>query len=1257
MNKQRPSRALLASSLASLGLLFGSLPALAQTLADQPVFTSIEVPGNLALALSVEFPTALGIAHNVSYSVASTYLGYFDPAKCYTYSYNSSTPGNSYFQPAGLATSHVCSNKWSGNFLNWATMQTIDPFRWALTGGYRSQDDNSITVLERAWASGQGGTAPDRSISGSSTISGATPMNWSNLYVHVADMGAKFRINSANSLNPQSSDLTTSAYNMTGNAPSSSTGNFDIYARVRVCDSSSGSGGVESNCVAYGSNYKPQGLIQQYSDRIRFSAFGYLTDSSLSRDAGVMRARMKFVGPTQPVPGSTAIGNSLAEWSASTGIMLVNPDATDATATTTGYGVPVSNSGVMNYLNKFGSITRSASSYKTYDPVGELYYAVQRYYRNLGNVPEWSNPYQTNSGASNADITTYVDGFPVITSWDDPIQYSCQKNFILGIGDTNTHADRNLPGATGASEPAKPALVSADTAVNATTWTNYVGTMIGNPSLASVSPYGGCCTNNGALMAGLAYWANTQDIRPDTSDPKTVGMQTIQTYYLDVLESGFASNNQFYLAAKYGGFTVPAGFNAPGQTTDLTTSWWHTGDSSDTVGSQLRPDNYYTADRPDVMVSSLTKAFASIANQLKAYTTSFATSNSQVVNTSIASFATQYDAKNWTGDLIASSTSIDATTGTPTLAQAWNFSANLANQATGTGWDTGRKIVTYDLSAGVGVPFRTANVPSTQLTKLDTSYRSGVDSTDYLNYLRGDRSQEQNSIVSGSSHAYRTRVAVLGDIVNGKALPVSAPQAVYSDDFNPGYSTYKTTYASRITQVFAGANDGMLHVVDGSLDSTKSSTFGKELFAYIPGALFNGPTAPNTDGLAALGNPSFSHHYYVDSTPMFGDVDFGKTVGGSGTDWRTIIVGGLGKGGKTVYALDVTNPSSYTSETAVSGKVLWEFTNTDLGFTYGQPAFVKTKKYGWVVMFGSGYNNTSGIGYLFIVNPRTGALLEKISTGVGTSGAPAGLAHIQPFVLDLADGTADAVYAGDLLGNLWRFDVTAASGSYPTPTRLATLKDASGTVQPITSRPLPLIQPGTNKRFITIGTGRLLATSDVSASQVQSFYAIVDGNAVRPGNAADLPSGVSYPILRANLHQLTDLTQKVTFTTSEVGWYVELGTTGSGSNWRVLNEPTAYFSSVLFASTRPTTTDACNPSGTSHVYIIDLGTGQSQLANNAAYLPVEGVVTNIVVLGIAPGAKAFVGTDKKPPDQAYDIPTGAGLGFLRMNWREIPLAN
>ena len=488
------------------------------------------MPGNLALALSVEFPTAISVAHTAGYSSASTYLGYFDPNKCYLYSYNA-TEALRHFYPAGAATSRVCTgtndSKWSGNFLNWATMQTIDPFRWALTGGYRSTDTATETIIEKAFASNQGSDTnfPNRSLTTSADVAAATPFDWGSFNMRVRTLGNKMRFTRTGTLTD-----TPTAYD--GVATSGGTV-YEVSVRVKVCDPSAAAGPLEANCTLYpAGNYKPTGLIQQYSDQIRYSAFGYLNDSNVSRDGGVLRAQQKFVGPTKPVPGSGPVANAAAEWDASTGVMALNPDAADATDTSTLFGVTVNNSGVMNYLNKFGQIT--PGTYKTHDPVGELYYAALRYFKKLGNVPE----YTSMTGQSTATKTTWIDGFPVITNWNDPIQYSCQKNFILGIGDVNTHADRNLPGATGSSEPSKPSLVSADTTVDALVATNKVGALHGIGNIGATQNYGGCCSNNGALMAGLAYDANTKDIRPDDPDDmaRTKGRQTVQTYWLDILE-------------------------------------------------------------------------------------------------------------------------------------------------------------------------------------------------------------------------------------------------------------------------------------------------------------------------------------------------------------------------------------------------------------------------------------------------------------------------------------------------------------------------------------------------------------------------------------------------------------------------------------------------------------------------------------------------------------------------------------------------
>lgn len=1386
-------------------------------LADQPILSAVSVPGNLALALSVEFPTAISVAHpNRTYSADNTYIGYFDPAKCYSYRYTDGTSTDNYFYPDGAATNRTCSNKWSGNYLNWATMQTIDPFRWALTGGYRVIDTSSLTVLEKAWASNQGGTTnfPDSTLSGATLISGATPFSSTSLTSRAWAQGNKLRLVTPTPDGQNGTSFTaTYFHNKTLTAPSAmsraegsinyvkggtwptgvnqdnmsarwvgqvtapSTGNYtfrirgddgvrlkvkknangnwtslgdtgwkdqgatnydlavngvtandtlyieaeyyqggggaeislqwqppgaggftvvgastvsitdtathynpanalvagqvyEFFVRVKVCDSAPAAGGLESNCTQYpNGNYKPTGLMQAYSDKIRYSAFGYLNDSSSTRDGGVLRARQKFIAPMKPVPGGLPVANPSTEWDAATGVMLINPDAQDATDTTTNFGVTVTNSGVMNYLNKFGEIT--PGTYKTYDPVGELYYAAQRYLRNLGNVSAWTSM----GGANVATKTTYVDGFPVITNWNDPIQYSCQRNFILGIGDVNTHADRNLPGSTGNSEPSKPSEVTNDSSVNATDWTNKVGVLqgLGN-SLAASQPYNGCCTNNGALMAGLAYWANVSDIRPDLT-----GVQTIQTYWLDVLEfQAYKSNNQFYLAAKYGGFNPPANFSPDTATAAqfannaATKSWWAT--TPDTVADgSPRPDNYYTAARADQLVSGLSKAFSSIATKLAAYSTSFSTSQPQVSTLGVATYSAKYDAKYWTGDVVASQTSFDANTGDPTSVGQWNLTNTLAAQANGTGWDTGRNIVSYNSSSKVGVTFRLANLAAGQVTALKTPYGGGNDAGNYINYVRGDRTNERSSVVSGSTQAYRDRASLLGDVVNAKTIPVGPPAFPFAAAYNPGYDAFKTTYANRAPMVYVAANDGMLHAIDGSLTTStlSGSTPGREIWAYIPGAIIPGPTAtPSVNGLASLGNPDFTHHYLVDATPTVADVDFGKAGGdNSSTDWRTILVAGLGKGGKAYYALDITNPASVTSEATAAQKVLWEFSDSSLGYTYGQPIVTKTRKYGWVVIVSSGYNNADGVGYLYFIHPKTGALLEKVAVPCSpdcSASNQSGLSPVNAFVLNAADGYADAVYAGDLLGNVWRLDITGTSG-YPTPIRFAVLTASDGTPLPVTAKPLPVVQPHTNLRYVAIGTGRLLDQSDISSTQPQRFFVILDGtNAVfsKDGTVnnetSTLPENVTFPIRTSNLAQRASLTTQINLDLrSQLGWYFDLGLSGSGSGWRVLTDPASFYGMLAFATTSPTTVDACSPDGKSRIYVVSIGDGYCALdtADSACYASnFDGVVTDLsfisrnvdgvgklgLITGTSTGAKLNIRT-KQP----------GTIGIKRLNTREI----
>ena len=1384
------------SRAASAGMLLLALMgshtmSAATSLADQPVFATSEVPGNLALALSVEWPTASRTAHVGTYSSSTEYLGYFDPKKCYAYVENAArnstnTGDTSYFNPIGFTTSstvRTCSGAWSGNFLNWAATATIDPFRWAMTGGRRVVDEVGLTILEKGWHSGQGlfddRTLPANEIAGATPSAASTGVgirvnglgfrmqlttqapstgrsmrgeyfqgtatNYKNVngtpaaivpndtadhiwngapatgvnasyfsarytgtftapeagnyyFRTLSDDGVRLYVNDVayidNWTDHGTTTDTTVAIPMTagqtftlrvefyqGNGGAQlqlqwrkpSTTNYSTFTsdavtadytmRVKVCDPSIG---VEANCKRYGNvgstNWKPEGLIQQYSDKMRFSAFGYLNDSSLNRDGGVLRAAQKFVAPMQPVPGQPAVANSRREWDATTGIFINNPDAPDATATEASFALPagtIGYSGVMNYLNLFGQL--APGNYKGNDPVSELYYAALRYYRNLGNVASWTNMGTTGTNTKVA----WLDGFPAITNWVDPIQHSCQRNFVLGIGDIYTHGDKNVPGNTNTnSEPAMPNL--APDTVNAITATNRVGTLqgIGDDYGTRTNVSAGCCDNNSGLMAGLAFDANTKDIRPDDANvKKTTGKQTVQTYWVDVLEQPFYANNQFYLAAKFGGLDtkkIPSDFDPYTFAGTIPLDWWSTtGETlTDTRSNttQPRPDNYFAAGRPDALVAGLSKAFASIANAIKSYTTSFSLSTLQVSSLGATSYAAQYDSKDWTGELTASTLTFNEN-GDPSTAPNWSTKTTFEAQLGSAGWNNNRRVVTWNGSSA-GIPFRYDSLTADQQALVKpATYASTRTGPEYVNYLRGDRTYERTA--TDSSKDFRARTVRLGDIVNAKVTPVAPPALGFSDATNPGYAKFKADWAGRPVMVYVGANDGMLHAFNGALTG---ATAGTEQFAYVPSFLFAKAETTDSNGLLAqLGNPEYDHKYYVDATPLAFDIDLNNAGGvftstnAATSDWRTLLIGGLGKGGKGFYAIDVTDPASMTTEALAAQKVKWEFTAPDMGYSFGAPLVVKTKKYGWVAVFTSGYNAGSTAGHLYIVNPRDGTLLQKISTPTSSDG----LAQATAYVNDFSDGTADAVYAGDLDGQIWRFDLTLprTGTNFSAPVKIAQLRNAAGTAQSVTTQPLIEISPSDRKRYLLVGTGKLLHPNDIQSPSEQSFYAIVDGTAASFGGA--LPTGLTYPLTRSNLSQVTDVAagipvdDPVKVAGNGMGWYTDLGVeTSTNVAWRVVNAPTSFSGIVAFSSLQ-TIGDACSPSGQSRVYAIDFGTGKTALSNLAAYVQSDAAITDLKFLSVD-GKTRLVGGDVLGGLTKYGVTIPGGLGLRLLNWREVP---
>jgi type IV pilus assembly protein PilY1 len=1321
-----------------------ALPAQAIDLADYPLFSTVKVPGNLALALSVEYPTATSMAYISSYATTSTYIGYFNPEMCYNYVYNSSTPANSYFKPVSAASSHVCSGKWSGNYMNWASMQTLDEFRGIMTGGYRSTDtatgSGTDTILTKTYSAN---SVDNKAISGSTLVSGATPFSWSAFKSRTGTLGSAMYVSDTGSLSTSSP---TNYEAQSGSSNGSTV--YRLYINVAVCISATLK---EDNCVLYANSgtpvYKPEGLMQKYALQLRFAAFGYLNDSTITRDGGVLRARMNYIGPTKPVPGSTDVTNTdFPEWNATTGVMITNPAAADATDTYNTFGVTISNSGAMNYLNKFGY---SAKAYKTYDPVSELYYAVLRYFKGLSNV----DSYTTGTTAA------YADGFPVITKWRktdsstmgvDPIIYSCQKNFILGIGDVHTHRDANLYGSTirSSNEPTLPSAVSADTSVNVKTATDMVGTLEGaTSSLGELRPVSSL--QDSYFIAGLAYDAHTTDIRATltdsslTTDTDMSGDQTISTYWLDVMEyQYYMPRNQYWLAAKYGGFTVPNGFSpyssSNGTSTLADSSWYTNTDTSqgqyttlETGGASFstattydkRPDNYFFGSSPATMKSGLTAAFNKISSELNVANSTTYAMTSPNVSTGDAVYSATYDPTNWTSSLYGSAVSYDSS-GVATTTVKWNARDKLEALSTPA---TSRFIVTYCDSASTpaGIAFTAtalAACPTTgRLYYASFADITGATSTsttaaaDYLAYLRGSRTNELSDSVTSTTRIYRLREYLLGDIVNSKTTAVGKPAMSYYNLYNPGYSSFKSTYAKRRTVVYAGGNDGMLHAFDGTLpgyvQTTSSGTTtttvsdcsfcGQELFAYVPSFVYGTSDTAATSGLASIGSPTRSHYYQVDATPLDIDMDLNRVcvAATSGTaaacskintstpDWHTLLIGGLGKGGKGFYAIDATNPGSvtsasttsgsvttvtktltsgdWTSETAVAAKVLWEFPLTTdtttiarMGYSYGAPTFLKTKKYGWVVVFTSGYNNSDGKGYFFFVNPRTGALLETVATSEGSTTPPVNLAQADAYIPNYTDFTGDAIYAGDLQGNLWRLDVSSSSATYASPTKLATLYKTSGTPQPVTTRPLIEVDPSTLKRYVLVGTGRLLADSDIKSTAIQSIYSVYDGT--KAFGYFQAASTYDTPLTRSDLVANTTVLDGIgSSPTTSAGWYIDLSVATSSPYLaeRVNVDPVAYDGSAFFGVNLPNGS-ICSPSGTGYILGFNIATGKSVLQDStgtyiAQSATMSGVITGLSVQNVN-GTVRVISGDSTGTTATTPSSLTTSTGLLRMNWREVP---
>jgi type IV pilus assembly protein PilY1 len=525
----------------------------------------------------------------ICFSSAEKYIGYFDPEKCYVYSNvgtalvqraegpysNGTTP---HFAPKRMATNRACGGvgEFSGNFLNWATMTALDQFRSAMTGGARLVDepgaDNAKTLLTRTYRYGDWDFV-DKRISTNGINGFATPL--SNVVPPAWAAAGGVTLDIINDFGNIGNQVRFVVRNAGGNAINiGGTTNLDYAVAVRVCDVSVG---LEANCVRYSNGtdiwYKPEGLLQKNALKMRYALNSYSAQSGNGRNGGILRANAKYIGYLRPTSDGGVEVNLEAEI-AEDGTTVSNPDGVSLAD-------GVVNSGVLNYINQFGL---AAGRYKSNDPVAELYYEGLRYMMNLGRTPSFS------AGLSNAN----KDGYPLITAWTDPITNSCQKNYALYVGDQFAHQDDYLPGQNcGGTE-----CDDVPGSLNANTLTNLVGTKEGFFAGTLGNQTRG--RGDGYWIAGLSYWANVTDIRPDIE-----GQQRVKTFMVDTQEfktnPPVGRNNQLWLAAKYGGFNNLK--NHTYNSTDAldTEEWDADGDG--------KPDAYTLASQPEDLVAGLTQAF------------------------------------------------------------------------------------------------------------------------------------------------------------------------------------------------------------------------------------------------------------------------------------------------------------------------------------------------------------------------------------------------------------------------------------------------------------------------------------------------------------------------------------------------------------------------------------------------------------------------------------------------------------------------
>ena len=676
---------------------------------------------------------------------------------------------------------------------------------------------------------------------------------------------------------------------------------------------------------------------------------------------------------------------------------------------------------------------------------------------------------------------------------------------------------------------------------------------------------------------------------------------------------------------------------------------------------------YFSAAEPEQVVDGLRDALSSIESTVGAAAAA-ATSTPNISQQDNDIFSDTFTTVKWYGEL--SDKKINIVTGEVSATPVW-VSSDQVGRKVAPATDTRvikmlepgtRTLKNFTYSAMTPLEQGWFSGKCSQLPQcaaLSAADKDVLDSgANVVNWLRGQQQHANDEIMRSYALTDHTPTGlpgpipiVLGDIASSKPAFLREPRKKY---VLPGYNDFVLANQARQPTVFAAANDGMLHAFN--------ATTGEEMWGYAPRITMKKLWKQVSTRYGT------NHQYTTDGSPELADVQIGGV-------WKTILVAGLNGGGRGYYALDVTDPRNpvalweLCADATVCSGINFE---PELGLTFGNPQFGMLNGQ-WVILLTSGYNNIPGSdevaagtggGFLFVVDPATGQVLQKIATGSGSAADPSGFAKISAITANpQTDPVLTHVYGGDNLGQMWRFDLTGAA-------IVKTKMGNAGVNQPITTRPevttcrvssvVGGVASTEAKKVIIFGTGRLLDIPDVSDTSVQSLYMIKD-------------SATEVTPWRTNMVQQTltllgggssenkyKISNNAVDLASVPGWYMDLN---RNPGERINLDPLVVAGSVTAVSNMPSSSSACTVGGSSNVYQVDACTGSFVNSGSAERINGEVVVgqtlsatsaaVGFIMIRLPTGILKMITTTADGRTLTSNGPPTTTHGTTKSGWRQI----